>query len=242
MSPVVVAQLSLDNTSSDKLNEYSINLFWTSVAAMRTSQKGQIRKAEILEHYYQVIIREGIEGASIGKIADHMHIHPSLIIHYFKTKDQMTVELVDLLIEKFETPHMLRFDHIRDANQRFKLLFDTIFSQDWSRTVDPSVFYAFYYLSFRNQRIQQRFEAMFRRFRDYVLQELTVFREEGLVQAADLKQAADIIVTLMEGLEFHAGFLADGQHFDRFAAAARQVVVAMLKGEAVPDTVSGRER
>jgi AcrR family transcriptional regulator len=207
---------------------------------MRTSQKGQIRKAEILENYYQVIIEEGIEGASIGRIADHMHIHPSLIIHYFKTKEQMTVELVELLIEKFETPHMLRFDHIQDANQRFKLLFHTIFSQEWSRTVDPSVFYAFYYLSFRNQRIRRRFEAMFRRFRDFLLRELTVFREEGLVQVDDLKQAADIIVTLMEGLEFHAGFLADGQHFDRFAAAAKRLVVTMLKGETVARTVSGK--
>jgi AcrR family transcriptional regulator len=210
------------------------------MVAVRTSQKGQIRKAEILENYYQVIIKEGIEGASIGKIADHMHIHPSLIIHYFKTKEQMTVELVELLIEKFETPHMLRFDHIQDAGQRFKLLFDTIFSQDWSRTVDPSVFYAFYYLSFRNTRIRQRFEAMFRRFRDFVLRELTVFQKEGLVQATDLKQAADIIVTLMEGLEFHAGFLADDQHFDRFAAAARQLVVAMLKGETVPRMAGGK--
>lgn len=207
---------------------------------MRISQKGQIRKAEILENYYQVVIQEGIEGASIGKIADHMNIHPSLIIHYFKTKEQMTLELVELLIEKFEAPHMLHFDHRQDAGQRFNLLFDTIFSQDWSRTVNPSVFYGFYYLSFRNARIRQRFEAMFRRFRDFVLRELTVFQKAGLVQVADLKQAADIIVTLMEGLEFHAGFLADDQHFDRFAAAARQLVVAMLRGEALPGTASGK--
>ena len=54
---------------------------------MRKNQKAEIRKPEILENYYQVLIEEGLEGTSIGKIAKRMDIHPSLIIHYFKTKE-----------------------------------------------------------------------------------------------------------------------------------------------------------
>lgn len=53
---------------------------------MRKNQTAETRKPEIFENFYQVIIAEGIEGASIGKIARRMNIHPSLIIHYFKTK------------------------------------------------------------------------------------------------------------------------------------------------------------
>ena len=53
---------------------------------MTKRKNAEIRKPEILENYYQVIIEEGIEGASIGKVADRMDIHPSLIIHYFKAK------------------------------------------------------------------------------------------------------------------------------------------------------------
>ena len=43
---------------------------------MRKNQKAEIRKLEILENYYQILIDEGFEGASIGKIAKRMHIHP----------------------------------------------------------------------------------------------------------------------------------------------------------------------
>jgi AcrR family transcriptional regulator len=50
---------------------------------MRKNQNAKPRKPEILEAYYQVIIQEGLEGASIGKIAKRLNIHPSLIIHYF---------------------------------------------------------------------------------------------------------------------------------------------------------------
>jgi AcrR family transcriptional regulator len=198
---------------------------------MRKNQKADNRKAEILENYYQTLIAEGFEGASIGKIAKRMKIHPPLIIHYFKTKENMTTELVDLLIEKYESPGLLRFDHIQDPKQRFTVFMDTIFSFEWSRTVDPGIHFGFYYLSFRNKKIQQRFESMFKRFRNYLVNELEGYRKAGIIAVNDLEKAADVIVTLMEGLEFHTHFLAENQPFEEFADYSKQLALAMLKGE-----------
>jgi AcrR family transcriptional regulator len=195
---------------------------------MRKNQKAEIRKPEILENYYQVIIEEGLEGASIGKIAKRMNLHPSLIIHYFKTKEKMTVELVDLLIDKYMATEFLDFSHIRDLNQRFQALMDTIFSLEWSRTVDPSVHFGFYYLSFRNPEIRKRFTEMFKRFKSYLIRELTILRDAGIIRAPDLETAADLIVTLMEGLEFHANYLSEGQPFKRFADASKKIAVSLL--------------
>jgi AcrR family transcriptional regulator len=195
---------------------------------MRKNQKAEIRKPEILEHYYQVIIKEGLEGASIGKIAKRMNIHPSLIIHYFKTKDNMTVELVDLLIDKYEAPEFLDFSHISELKQRFRALMDTIFSLEWSRTVNPGVHFGFYYLSFRNPVIRERFKEMFKRFKDYLVRELEIYHDAGIIHTPDLETAADMIVTLMEGLEFHANFLSDSQPFEQFADKSKEIAVALL--------------
>jgi AcrR family transcriptional regulator len=195
---------------------------------MRKNQKAEIRKPVILENYYQIIIKEGLEGASIGKIAKRMNIHPSLIIHYFKTKEKMTEELVDLLIEKYEAPEFLDFSHISDLNQRFQALMDTIFSLEWSRTVDAGVHFGFYYLSFRKPVIRERFRQMFIRFRDYLVRELETYRDAGIIKVNDVKMAADMVVTLMEGLEFHAHFLSEGQPFEDFADASRKIAVNML--------------
>jgi len=194
-------------------------------------RKARARKREILETYYQVLAREGFEGASIGKIAERMGVHPSLIIHYFKTKENMTIELVDLLIEKYEAPEFLRFDHVPDGKPRFAALMDTLFSLEWSRTVDPGVHFGFYYLSFRHPVVRERFEAMLKRFRDYLAGELEHYIRQGVVRATDARAAADFIVTLMEGLELHAHFLADGQPFEHFAGMARKAAVQMLTGE-----------
>ena len=218
-------------TLSVPLNKYFLEKLIKKSNSIRSYQNAEIRKPEILENYYQVLIKEGFEGASINKIARRMNIHPSLIIHYFKTKENLTIELADLLIEKYEAPEFLKFDHIQDLEERFQLMIDTIFSFEWSRTIDPGLHFGFYYLSFRNAKIRKAYEKMLQHFRDYLVHELELYREKGIVKAKNAKMAADTIVTLMEGLEFHAHFLSGGQTFEKYADYTKHLVVSMLKDE-----------
>ena len=179
------------------------------------------------------MIQEGFEGASIGKIAKRMDIHPSLIIHYFQTKENMTIELVKMLIDRYEAPEYLEFDHIADPHKRFQAFIDTLFSFEWSRTVDPGVHFGFYYLSFRNPAVRNRFEEMLKRFREKLIKELEQFRELGIVKANELKTAADVVITLIEGLEFHAHFLSDGQPFKEFGTVAKKMAIGILTEESI---------
>lgn len=195
----------------------------------RKNQSAALRKPDILENYYQVLIQEGIEGTSISKIANRIGIHPSLIIHYFKNKANLKLELVDLLMEKYESPEMIDFDHIENPDARFNALFDMLFSFKWSRTVDPSVHFGFYYLSFRNDKILERFREMFTWLRDYLEKQLSRFNAEGVIKVKEERAAADYIVTLMEGLEFHIQFLAEDSPFEAFAATAKKSVITALK-------------
>ena len=197
---------------------------------MKKNKTAKLRKPEILAHYYQVIVEEGFEGASIGKVAKRMKIHPSLIIHYFKTKANMTLELIDLIVEKYEAPAFFELGHIQDHAERFEAMIDTIFSLDWSRTLDPGLHFGFYYLSFRNPKIRRRYEEMIGRFRDYLANELAFYRSKGIVAVNDVKAAADHIVVLMEGLEFHAQFLSENKPFEHFAQQSKKLALGLLKG------------
>jgi len=196
---------------------------------MRKNKNATLRKPEILESYYQVLIQEGIEGASIGKIAKHLDIHPSLIIHYFKNKENMKLELINLLIEKYKSPDMIVLDHIKDDENRFHALIDILFSYDWSRTVDPGIHFGFYYLSFRNEEIRKSFKRMFVWLRDYIQDQLVYFNSKNIINIIDEKKAADFIVTLMEGLEFHSHFLSDNQPFDTFSQISKNNIINLLK-------------
>lgn len=196
---------------------------------MRKNQSAELRKPEILESYYQVLIEEGLEGASIGKIADRLNIHPSLIIHYFKTKERMKLALVDLLVEKYNAPEFLSLTHIEDNEARFHALMDTLFSFEWSRTVDPGVHFGFYYLSFRSEAIQERFREMFKSLREHLKEQMAYFSSKNIIDVHDPEKAADIIVTLMEGMEFHSQFLSTGKPFQAFAQTAKETAILALK-------------
>ena len=200
---------------------------------MRKNKNATLRKPEILESYYQILIKEGLEGASISKIAKHMDIHPSLIIHYFKNKENMKLELIDLLIEKYKSPDMIDLNHIEDDEDRFHALIDILFSFDWSRTVNPGIHFGFYYLSFRNKEIQKRFKRMFVWLRDYIQEQLVYFNSKDIIHIKDERQAADLIVTLMEGLEFHSHFLSDQTSFETFSKIAKKNILSTLKNNGI---------
>jgi len=196
---------------------------------MKKRSNAENRIPEILENYYQVIIDEGFERASIGKVAKRMDIHPSLIIHYFKSKDNMNIELVNLIVEKYNSPHFLKLDHIQNLGERFSKMIDVLFSFEWSRTVNPRVFYAFYYLSFRSASIKERFQRLFMDFRDNLSSEFQFYKKAGIIMVDDPIKAADMVVTLIEGLEFHAGFLKKEQSFEMFADYSKQIAINILE-------------
>jgi AcrR family transcriptional regulator len=198
--------------------------------ARRKNQNAELRKPEILEGYYRVLIEEGLEGTSISKIAKHLGIHPSLILHYFNNKESLRLALIELMISKFKARHLIKFDHIEDDAERFTAIIDMIFSYEWSRTVDPGVHFGFYYQSFRDENVSKLFREMFGWLRDFLYEEFVISNKRGIIQVTDERKAADFVVTLMEGLEFHAHFLGHDQPFKEFAATAKQSALAVLKG------------
>ncbi len=122
----------------------------------------ETRKQEIIENLYEVLLKEGLEGSSIAKIASNMGISQGLLFHYFKNKEEMIIGLVDLIIEKYKKAYFLKFEAIKDPYQRFNTLLDDIFSRKFQRVVEHEVFYACFYLGFRNKKIRDRIKGMYR--------------------------------------------------------------------------------
>ncbi len=175
---------------------------------MTTRMKPEVRRKQILEHFYEVLIEEGIEGASIGKIASHMGVHKSLIMHYFNKKEDMVVELMELIIKRYERALLASLDGIGDPGKRLEEVLKTIFGLPWKKLFglpskkqpNDEAFYACYYLTFRNEVIRKRFKKMYIEFRNGLANELAKCMEAGIIEKVDPQKAADLIVVLCEGL------------------------------------------
>jgi len=70
---------------------------------------------------------------------------------------------------------------------------------------------------------------MFSWLKGFLQDQISYFNSKGIIQVHDEEKAAEFIVTLMEGLEFHAQFLGNGQPFEIFAETAKKSVLTLLK-------------
>ena len=128
---------------------------------MRREEWARIRRREMLAAYYQVLKDEGLQGASIAKIAKRIDAPPSLLIHYFGTKEQMTIELVDYLLEEYRHGYGDRLAAIADPRERLIAILDTFFDPEYHQLLDDSVFYACFYVSLRHPAVRKSYAALY---------------------------------------------------------------------------------
>src|SRR5690606_41044083 len=107
-----------------------------------------IRKQEIIKVFYKVAKKIGYANTSIAKVAKVMNINPSLIIHYFASKEDLKDALIDYLLERYLL--IFKIDHEKDYGlAELHEIIDRLFSKKWNRLFDDSLFYGFYAESFR---------------------------------------------------------------------------------------------
>lgn len=110
-----------------------------------------LRKPEILLDFYQTAVGEGVEGASIGKVAGRMNIHPSLIVQYFSTKENLMTELVDYVINEYGNLLKNISVHHNEPHERIHQLLDMLWSDEWYRMTDASAGFPMLSVSFRQE-------------------------------------------------------------------------------------------
>ncbi len=192
---------------------------------MRREQHVELRRREMLAAYYQVLMEEGLQGASIAKIARRIDAPPSLLIHYFGTKEQMTIELVDYLLEEYRHGYGDRLAAIADPLERLRAILDTFFDPEYHQLLDDSVFYACFYISLRHPEVRRRYAALYETSLELVETTITACMKAGHLQRDDPHELAVTIKALEEGYAFLIGGGAD--------EAAKAEVGSVVKARAL---------
>ncbi len=199
---------------------------------MGRKDKSDIRKPEILKHLYQVMEKEGLEGATLAKVADSMGVNSGLLIHYYKTKEEMIVAMVDYMLEMYADIYISKLNEVQAPQLRLNNMLDTFFSPDWTKRGTDTVFYSCYALSFRNSRVKKRFKNMYDGFRELLADEIRNFIKAGIVKVTNPVKTADIIITLIEGLNFYRTALDEDTEIEEAGEYFKKTVQDLLtKGE-----------
>lgn len=168
----------------------------------------EARQLEIIKIFYKVAKKEGYENTSIAKIAKVMDINPSLIIHYFQTKEELTYALIDYILDRYLLIYTIKSKDgvgLADLHKTIEMLF----SKKWNALFDDGLFYTFYAMAFREKKIKEKYKTILDSLRVGLAAMIEQCHEKKLIKVADAKIAADMIFVLVDGVYFYLSLESD---------------------------------
>lgn len=167
-----------------------------------------LRKPEIIKVFYKVAKKTGYANTSIAKVAKAMNVNPSLIIHYFDTKEDLKEALIDYLLERYLL--IFKIDHEKEYGiAELHEIIDRLFSKKWNKLFDDGLFYNFYAESFRDKKIRRKYIAILDSLRSTLAIVLTKLNDRKLLKLTDPGYTADLIFNFLDGAYFYLALVDD---------------------------------
>lgn len=160
------------------------------------------RQKEIILAFYKLAKKEGLENASIAKTAELINVNPSLIIHYFKTKDYLVYGLIEFILDKYLLIYKLKNNLDNPKDVLLKII-DNIFSKKWNSLFDDGVSYSCYALTFRNKIIRQKYKILLDTLRNTLEELITACNKAKLLSVKNPAATADTIFVFVDGAYYY---------------------------------------
>lgn len=173
----------------------------------------EVRQKEIIKEFYRVAKKEGLENTSIAKIAKVMDVNPSLIIHYFQTKEDLTYGLIDFILDKYNLIYKVDKKVPFSPLKTLLDVIDNLFSKKWNSLFDDGLFYSCYALTFREKKIREKYKALLDSLRKTLAELIAQCKAEGALQVEDPDGAADLIFILVDGAYYYLSLVNDKNEY-----------------------------
>jgi len=198
----------------------------------------ETRRLEIIKVFYQVAKKEGYENTSIAKIAKVMDINPSLIIHYFETKEGLTYELIDHILDRYLLIYTVKHKGEATLDDLQKTI-EMLFSKKWNLLFDDGLFYTFYALAFREKKIKLKYKLILDALRNGLALMIEQCNARCVTHVEDPHGIADFIFVLVDGAYFYLSMESDKKAYTERLAYYKQkaydaLSISPVKAASVP--------
>jgi len=186
------------------------------------------RQREIIKAFYKLAKKEGLENASIAKAAALLDVNPSLVMHYFETKESIIYGLIEYILDKYLLIYQLPEEYKDSPRKSLLKVIDNVFSQKWNVLFDDSVSYSCYALAFRNKTIKEKYKKLLDTLRQNLAALIAECKEQGILDVKDPKLTADIIFVLVDGAYYYLCLVTDKKEYERKLAQYKKQALAQL--------------
>jgi len=185
------------------------------------------RKKEIIGGFYQLSKENGLENTSIAKIGKHLGMPPSLVMHYFPTREILISNLISFILERMLLIYQPMLEELKIQNYADPHTFvDRLFSRDWNLLLDDGVFYSCFSLIFRNKRIKDEYRVLHEKLRENLKDILD--RDENLI-GKDTELLAEQIFVVVEGAYYYLSMFDDPEVYEEKVTIFKNQVYDLLR-------------
>ena len=186
------------------------------------------RQRQIIQAFYKLAKKEGLENASIAKTAAMIDINPSLVMHYFETRESLIYGLIEYILDKYLLIYKLPEEYQGSPKRSLLKVIDDIFSQRWNILFDDSVSYSCYSLAFRNKTIKEKYKTLLDTLRQNLEQLIIECKQKGILSVKDPALTADIIFVLVDGAYYYLCLVSDKEEYQRKLIQYKKQAIAQL--------------
>lgn len=193
----------------------------------RKSLKGA-RQKEIIKAFYKVAKKEGLENASIAKAAELIDINPSLVVHYFKSKDQLVHGLIEYILDKWLLIYKVPAEDAEDPKTHLLKVIDNIFSSKWNTLFDDSVSYSCYALAFRDKTIKGKYKELLDTLRQRLQELIVECNNRKVLSIENPALTADLIFVMVDGAYYYLSLVGDKQEYQEKLVQYKKQALLLL--------------
>lgn len=190
----------------------------------------EIRQQEIMEHFHKVVAEYGLSGTTLAKVAASIGMNPSLLLHYYKSKEEMLVGFADFIICRYEDFYFKNLNASSEPKERLENLIDGLLVKDIDDVglVGDRGFYEIYSLSITHPEVKEKFCQFYKRFDQALTKELSILIATGIIKEADANLVSGLLIVLLEGKDFYNNLIEDRHTFKRLQKYLKKIVLQAL--------------
>ena len=187
-----------------------------------------LRQKGIIKAFYKVARKEGLENASIAKVAAVLEVNPSLVIHYFSTKHELVQGLIEYILERYRLLYNPQ-NGTQNPRERLIKIIRNLFSRKWNKLIDDGVFYSSYALIFRDSAVKEHYKNLHDDLRKLLRDALQEAKDYGVIDVPDVENMADLIFVFVEGAYYYLSMVSNKAEYEMHIGNYEQTVLKMLK-------------
>ena len=186
------------------------------------------RRKQIVEAFYEVAKKEGLENASLSKIAKHINMPASLLIHYFENKSELLLALTEFIMSHYGRIYISEKTTRQTSMDRLMSTIENIFSRKWNTYFDDGVYYSYFALVFRDDRIRKKYFDLHQQLRQWLTVVIQECNDEGFIKVDNAENVSDLIFVLSEGAYFNLSMVDDMKFFEERLNHYKQQAINLL--------------